>query len=63
MRTPSFEDLLVDKLSTFAPNTIGIPYLKGEDSRSKEKIKQLFDTGNLFDIIQDLEIVRKPLII
>ena len=59
VKTPSFEDLLGDKMTAFAPNTTGIPYFKGEDSRSKEIIKQLFDVGNLFDVVEDLEIVRK----
>lgn len=31
---PSFEDLLGDKLTAFAPNTTGIPYFKKEDSIS-----------------------------
>lgn len=59
VKTPSFEDLLGDKMTAFAPNTTGVPYFKGDDSRSKEIIKQLFDVGNLFDVVEDLTIVRK----
>ena len=33
---PCLEGILGDKLTAFAPNTIGIPYLKKEDSMSME---------------------------
>jgi predicted nucleotidyltransferase component of viral defense system len=59
VKTPSFEDLLGDKLTAFAPNTTGIPYFKGSDSRSKEIIKQLYDIGHLFDMSENLDVVRK----
>lgn len=55
---PSFEDLLGDKLTAFAPETTGIPYFKHEVSRSMEIIKQLYDIGNLFDAATDLETVK-----
>lgn len=55
---PSLEDLLGDKLTAFAPNTTGIPYFKKEDSMSMEIIKQLYDIGNLFDVVEDLEIIK-----
>lgn len=55
---PSLEDLLGDKLTAFAPNTTGIPYFKKEDSMSMEIIKQLYDIGNLFDLIKDIEILK-----
>jgi hypothetical protein len=41
VKTPSFEDILGDKLTAFAPNTTGIPYFKGSSSKSMEIIKQL----------------------
>ncbi|TET06396.1 MAG: hypothetical protein E3J83_06035 [Candidatus Atribacteria bacterium] len=41
-----------DKLTAFAPNTIGIPYGK---NKSMEIIKQLFDLGILFEHITDLK--------
>src|SRR5690606_7371175 len=56
---PSLEDLLGDKLTAFAPNTTGIPYFKKEDSMSMEIIKQLYDIGNLFDIVTDASIIKK----
>lgn len=55
---PSVEDLLGDKLTAFAPNTTGIPYFKNEDSMSIEIIKQLYDIGTLFDLTDDLAVVK-----
>ncbi len=52
VKIPSINDLLADKLTAFAPNTIGIQY--GSD-KSMEIIKQLFDISILFDSIDDLE--------
>lgn len=54
---PSFEDILGDKLTAFAPETTGIPYKKGGQSKSMEIIKQLYDIGNIFDHAEDLEVV------
>jgi predicted nucleotidyltransferase component of viral defense system len=56
---PSIEDLLGDKLTAFAPNTTGIPYFKGDDGMSMEIIKQLYDIGNLFDVAEDLQVVKE----
>jgi Nucleotidyl transferase AbiEii toxin, Type IV TA system len=47
VQVPSFDDLLGDKLTAFAPNTTGIPYNKGGLSSAMEIIKQLYDIGNL----------------
>jgi len=55
---PSLEDLLGDKLTAFAPNTTGIPYVKNEDSMSMEIIKQLYDVGNLFDVANNIDILK-----
>lgn len=55
---PSLEDILGDKLTAFAPNTTGIPYLKNEDSMSMEIIKQLYDIGNLLNVVDDAEIIK-----
>jgi len=55
---PSLEDILGDKLTAFAPNTTGIPYFKSENSMSMEIIKQLYDIGNLFDKVIDLNIIK-----
>ena len=54
VRMPSVECILGDKLTAYAPNTTGIPYGK---SKELEIIKQLFDVGNLFDEMQDVEAV------
>ncbi len=56
---PSHEDFMGDKLTAFAPNTTGIPYFKNEDSMSMEIIKQLFDIGNLFDVVNNVEKIVK----
>jgi len=58
VRVPSLEDILADKLTAFAPNTTGIPYFKHEDSMSMEIIKQLYDIGNLFDVVNDVRIIK-----
>lgn len=55
---PCLEDMLGDKLTAFAPYTTGIPYFKKTDSMSMEIIKQLYDIGNLFDVVKDLEIIK-----
>jgi predicted nucleotidyltransferase component of viral defense system len=55
---PSLEDLLGDKLTAFAPNTTGIPYVKHEDSMSMEIIKQLYDIGNLFDVSNNTDVLK-----
>ena len=55
---PCLEDLLADKLTAFAPNTTGIPYFKREDSMSMEIIKQLYDIGNLLDVVNDVNIIK-----
>ena len=65
---PSKEDVLGDKLTAFAPNTTGIPYIKmtrGRDGSLEERhcgmeiIKQLFDVASLFDRVENLGVVRE----
>ncbi len=51
---PSVDCILGDKLTAYAPNTTGIPYGKNKEM---EIIKQLFDVGNLFDEMKDVEAV------
>lgn len=53
---PTFEAILGDKLTAFAPKTTGILYSK---NRPVEIIKQLYDIGFLFDQISDLNVVKK----
>ncbi len=54
---PSIDSITGDKLTAFAPNTIGIPYFKGKDKQpfSMEICKQLFDLGKLFENIQNVK--------
>ena len=56
---PSIDSITGDKLTAFAPNTIGIPYFKGKDKQpfSMEICKQLFDLSQLFENIQNMEAV------
>ncbi|MEO9021564.1 MAG: hypothetical protein ABI237_10095 [Ginsengibacter sp.] len=56
VQIPCSDDILGDKLTAFAPNTTGIPYEKGGQSRAMEIIKQLYDIGNLFGEMQNPEI-------
>lgn len=56
---PCAEDLLGDKLTAFAPNTTGIPYFKNDKSMSMEIIKQLYDVGCLFDLGNDMAVIKR----
>ncbi len=58
---PTIDAITGDKLTAFAPNTIGIPYFKGKDKQpfSMEICKQLFDLSKLFEKIEDIEMVAK----
>lgn len=51
---PTFEALIGDKLTAFAPKTTGVLYSK---NRPTEIIKQLYDIAFLFDNIENLEVV------
>lgn len=53
---PSIDSITGDKLTAFAPNTIGIPYFKGKDKQSfsMEICKQLYDLGRLFEQIGNI---------
>ncbi len=53
---PIAEAILGDKLTAFAPNTTGVPYRRGKEV---EIIKQLFDVGQLFDMITDMTIISE----
>lgn len=52
---PTYEAILGDKLTAFAPNTTGVPYGKDKEI---EIIKQLYDIGNLFDHVRSMIAVR-----
>jgi len=56
---PTFENILGDKLTAFAPNTTGIPYYKNNHSMSMEIMKQLYDIGNLFDAVTDINHIKE----
>lgn len=56
---PSYQDMLGDKLTAFAPHTTGIPFFKGEKDCSMEINKQLFDIASLFDLIDNLTITAE----
>lgn len=56
---PTFEAILGDKLTAFAPKTTGILYSK---KRPVEIIKQLYDIGFLFDRVVDLNVVKESYI-
>ena len=56
---PSYQDMLGDKLTAFAPHTTGIPFFKGARDCSMEIIKQLFDVASLFDRTYDLSITKE----
>jgi len=55
VRTPDINSIAGDKLVAFAPCTTGVPY--GVE-KEKEILKQLFDVGNLFHLIGDMEVFR-----
>jgi len=57
-QVPSIESLLGDKLTAFAPDTIGIPLID-DTFRPVNNIKQLYDISVLFDAAEDLKIVYK----
>ena len=58
VEVPSIGDILGDKLTAYAPDTTGIPYLKKDKPATLEIIKQLFDVGHLFDHVTDLSVTR-----
>ncbi|SJN42703.1 nucleotidyl transferase AbiEii/AbiGii toxin family protein [Sphingobacterium sp. JB170] len=68
VKTPDINSIAGDKLTAFAPNTTGVPYHrervndKGEIIRSEmymEIMKQAFDVGCLFDLIDDLQTFKQ----
>lgn len=59
VKVPSVGDILGDKLTAYAPNTTGIPYLKNGNDASMEIIKQLYDIARLFENVENLENTAK----
>ncbi len=58
VKVPSIGDILGDKITAFAPNTTGIPYVKNGDSRTTEIMKQVYDIGRLFDAVDNLKVTK-----
>ena len=58
---PSAESLLGDKLTAFAPHTIGINFFNEDFTNDKrlEVIKQFYDVSCLFDVSKDFEAVKE----
>lgn len=62
VKLPFINSILADKLTAFAPNTIGIPFDENSVARKIGIIKQLFDISNLFDFADDLNEIKKSYI-
>jgi len=58
VKVPFINSILADKLTAFAPNTIGIPFDEDSVARKVGIIKQLFDISNLFDFADDLDKIK-----
>jgi len=55
VKIPTIEGLLGDKLTAFAPNTIGVPFEnRNGESQAMQVAKQLFDVGELFSNAADM---------
>ena len=52
---PSIDSILGDKLTAFAPSTIGVPY---NQAKEVEIIKQLYDVNFALDHVENLQIVK-----
>ena len=61
VQVPSIESLMGDKLTAFAPKTIGIPLI-ADSFRPVNIIKQLFDISVLFDATSNLKTVYESYI-
>ncbi len=55
VRVPTVDNLLADKLTAFAPETIGQPY---NEDHTEKILKHLFDIGELFDAADSMHVVR-----
>ena len=59
VKTPSIDEMLGDKLTAFAPTTIGITY---KSAKYVEIIKQLYDVSTLIDHCTDIALVKSTYI-
>ena len=59
VQTPTIDALLGDKLTAFAPHTIGVLFQTDKGlSRTMQVVKQLYDIGELFNEINDIAAVK-----
>lgn len=58
---PNIDEMLGDKLTAFAPNTIGIKYKEVNQLQAKntEIIKQLYDVSKLISNMKDIKVVKE----
>ena len=56
VRMPGINSLLGDKLTAFAPNTIGVTYISG---KQLSMLKQLYDIDLLIDVAKNLPLVSE----
>lgn len=60
VKIPTIEGLIGDKLTAFAPHTIGVPFeTSKKNSMTMQVIKQLYDIGELFDIASNFRNIQK----
>ena len=60
---PSVDSILGDKLTAFAPNTIGVKFEVEKENgdivdKKTEVVKQFFDIGCLFDVVSSVEDIK-----
>lgn len=56
IKVPTHDAITGDKLTAYAPNTIGVPYRKGKEL---EIVKQLGDVGRLYHHVKDIGVVKQ----
>lgn len=56
INVPAHDAITGDKLTAYAPNTIGVPYKKGKEL---EIVKQLGDVGRLYHHVKDIGVVKQ----
>ena len=59
VKVPTVNSILADKLTAFAPNTIGIRYDKKSNAIKTNIIKQLFDVSILFDFADNINEINQ----
>lgn len=59
VKLPCINSILADKLTAFAPNTIGIPFDEKSAARKTGIIKQLYDVSNLFEFADNLQEIKE----